>query len=260
MSLEITFTGLEARRHHIVANEGLESLAGLAHAATLVAHFVATNTVRQRQPYDDRLQFFFQEARPGSLTALLALGGDLAVGAAGNAVYGLLKLAWNRATGSAEDSDALVGDRAYRSGDIDALSEAVSPSLLRGHAWIGHHEQRITIKTGRELLVGFDQKSKEYLKNEIFEEGLSVQDVSIAALNVNSKHGRAFFFDLGRTIPFRAHRNANGRTIPNISRYLTQYAEKTGATVNIQFQKILFVDGRIKRILIYDCYGIGDEA
>jgi hypothetical protein len=172
----------------------------------------------------------------------------------------LLKLAWNRATGSAEDSDALIGDRAYRSGDIDALSEAVSPSLLRGHSWIGHHEQRITIKTGRELLVGFDQKSKEYLKNEIFEEGLSVQDVSIAALNVNSKHGRAFFFDLGRTIPFRVHRNANGRTIPNISRYLTQYAEKTGATVNIQFQKILFVDGRIKRILIYDCYGIGDEA
>jgi len=50
MTLEISFTGLEARRHHIEANEGLESLSGLAHAATLVAHFVVTGTVRQRQP------------------------------------------------------------------------------------------------------------------------------------------------------------------------------------------------------------------
>ncbi|VVT27653.1 conserved hypothetical protein [Sphingomonas aurantiaca] len=260
MPLEITFTGLEARRHHIVANEGLESLAGLAHAATLVAHFVATNSVRQRQPYDERLQFFFQETRPGSLTALLALGGGLAMGAAGNAVYDLLKIVWSKATGSGEDSDAQIGDRIYRSGDIDALTEAASPSLLRGHSWIGHHEQRISIKKGRDLLVDFNQTTKDYLKNEIFEEGQSVQDVSVAALNVNSKHGRVFFFDLGRTIPFRVDRNANGRTIPNLSRYLTQYAERTGATVNIRFKKILFVDGRVKRLLIYDCHGIEEEA
>lgn len=192
MALEITFTGLEARNHHIDANDGLESLSGLAHAATLVAHFVATNVIRQRQPYDDRLRFFFQETRPGSLTAILALGGALAVGAGGNFVYDVVKQVWLRATGAGGEGDVQSGDRLYRSGDIDALTEAVSPSLLRGHTWIGHHEQNIRIRTGRELLAEFNQNTKSYLKNEVPEEGESLQDVSVAALNVNSRHGRVF--------------------------------------------------------------------
>ncbi len=257
MALEISFIGLEARRHHIEANDGLEALAGLAHAATLVAHFVATDTVRQRQPYDDGLRFYFEDTRPGSLTVFLALGGSLAMGAAGNLTYDLLKIIWKKAIGSGEDGDVELDGRAYRSGDLDALTEAVSPSLLRGHAWIGRHsEQKISIKTGREILLELDQSTKDYLKNEVPEEGESVQDVSVAALNVNSRHGRVFFYDLGRTVPFRVDKNAEGRTIPNLSRYLTQYAERTGATVNIRFKKIFHIDGRLKRILIYDCYGI----
>lgn len=260
MALVITFTGLEARRHHIEANAGLESLAGLAHAATLVAHFAATNVVRQRQPYDDRLRFYFQEARPGSLTALLALGGDLAPGAAVNLVYDLVKGIWKRATGTGGDGDLQAGDQLYRTGDIDALTEAVAPSLLRGHAWIGHSDKNISIKTGRQILVDLNESTKEYLKNEIFEEGTSRQDVSVAALNVNSRHGRAFFFDIGRTIPFKVDRNANPRTLPNLARFLRDYAERNGATVNIHFKKILHIDGRMKRIIIYDCYGMEGEA
>lgn len=259
MALEITFTGREARQHHIKANEGLESLAGLAHAATLVAHFISTNTVRQRQPYDDSLQFFFQATKPGSLTALLSLGGELALGVAGNGVYDLLKVVWKKATGSGVDGDVQIGDHTYQSGDLDALTEAVTPSLLRGHSWINHHEQKISIRTGRQLMVDFDQSTKNYLKNEIPEEGESVQDVSVAALNANSKHGRVFFFDLGRTVPFRVDRDANGRTIPTLSRYLTRYIEKTGATVNIRFKKIFHIDGRLKRIIIFDCFSIEGE-
>lgn len=259
MALEITFTGLEARNHHIDANDGLESLAGLAHASTLVAHYIATGVVRQRQPYDDRLRFLFEKTRPGSLTAVFALGGALALGAGGNLVYDLLKEVWKRATGTGGEGEVRIGDQVYRSGDIDALTEAVAPSLLRGHNWIGHPDQGISIKTGKEILVDFNQRTKEYLKNEIAEEGDSLQDVSVAALNVNSRHGRVYFFDLGRTIPFKVDRHANERTVPNLSRYLTQYAERTGATVNIRFKKIFHIDGRLKRVIIYDCYGIEDE-
>lgn len=256
MSLEIRFSGLEANKNHIEANDGLESLAGLAHAATLVAHFISTGVIRQRQPYDDGLRFFFQETKPGSLTAILALGGSLAMGAAGNAVYDLLKIVWKRATGTGADGDVTLNDAVYRSGDIDALTEAVSPSLLRGHVWINHHEQQIQIKTGKQILLDFNQRTKDYLKTEVIEESVSVQDVSVAALNVNSRYGRVFFFDLGRTIPFKVDKAANSRTIPNLSRYLTEYADRTGATVNIQFKKVLYVDGRLKKVVIYDCYGI----
>jgi aromatic ring-opening dioxygenase LigB subunit len=121
---------------------------------------------------------------------------------------------------------------------------------------VDHPDQNISIKTGRQLLVDFNQRTKQYLKDEIIEEGESTQDVSVAALNANSKYGRVFFLDLGRTIPFRVDKNAVARTVPNLSRYLTQYVDNTGATVNIRFKKVLHVDGRLKRIIISDCYGI----
>jgi hypothetical protein len=256
MSLEITFLGREADRHHVEANDGLESLAGLAHAATLVAHFVATGTVRQRYPYDDRLKFYLQKTKPGSLTAILDIGGTLAAGVAGSLVYDLLKIVWKRATGTGNVGDVNIGGQTFRDGDLDALTEAVTPSLLRGHAWIGSSQQRIKIKKGRQLLVDFSTNTKTYLKDEIPEEGMSQQDVSVAALNANSKHGRVFFFDLGRTIPFKVDRHATDRTTSNLSRYLTQYVDNTGATVSIKFKKIFHTDGRLKRIIIDDCYGI----
>jgi hypothetical protein len=256
MSLEITFLGREADRHQVEANDGLESLAGFAHAATLVAHYVATGKVRQRYPYDDGLKFYFQNTKPGSLTAVLAVGGTLAAGAAGNLVYDLLKAVWKKATGTGDEGDIKIGDQTFKAGDLDALTEAVTPSLLRGHTWIDGSQQQITIKKGSQLLVDFSKGTKSYLKDEVPEEGRSQQDVSVAALNANSKHGRVFFFDLGRTIPFKVDPYAIHRTTSNLSRYLTQYVDNTGATVNIKFQKIFHSDGRLKRIIIHDCYGI----
>lgn len=258
--MEISFVGGEARNHHIEANDGVESLAGLAHAATLVAHFVATGRVRQRTPYDTRLRFYLQQTRPGSLEVVLALGGSLAMGAAGNALYDVIKAVWKRATGTGTDGDIQSNGIVYGSGDIDALTEAVSPSLLRGHSWIGNSDKHIAIKTGRQILVDLNEVTRDYLKDEIEEEGFSTQDVSVAALNANSKYGRVYFFDLNRTVPFKIYKDANGRTAANLSRYLTKYVDNTGATVSITFKKILYVDGRLKRVVIYDCYGIDGVA
>jgi hypothetical protein len=250
MALEITFTGLEARRHKIEANDGLESLAGLAHAATLVAHFVAEGRVRQRQPYNDRLRFFFEKTQPGSLTAVLVLGGALATGVMSNGVYELLKFVLKRATGTDPNEDTRTGDTPrsvgglievggyfHRPGDLDALTEAVTPSILRGHAWIGHPDQKISIRTGRKIFVELNEKTKSHLKDEIIEEGESTQDVSVAALNANSRYGRVYFYDLGRTIPFRVDKHATARTTSNLSRYLTQYVDNTGSDSEYTVQK-----------------------
>ena len=155
MALEISFVGGEADNHHINANDGLESLAGLAHAATLIGHYVATGKVRQRTPYDDRLQFYFSTTKPGSLTAILTLGGALALGAGGNATYDVLKAVWKRATGSGEEGNLKTQDRVIGSGDLDALAEASSPSLLRGHVWIESQNQKIiTRSSGANLTLG----------------------------------------------------------------------------------------------------------
>lgn len=77
--------------------------------------------------------------------------------------------------------------------------------------------------------------------------------MSVAALNVNARTGRVFFFDLGRTIPFRVPADAAPKTIANLSRFLTRYAEKDPKRVDISFKRITYQDGRLKRIVIVDC-------
>lgn len=88
----------------------------------------------------------------------------------------------------------------------------------------------------------------------------NTQDVSVAALNVNSKNGRVFLFDENRTVPFLVHREAAPRTIPVLSRYLSQYAQKTGATVNIRYRPVKHIDGRTKRLIVFDCFDVRDAA
>ena len=50
------------------------------------------------------------------MTALLALGGALGLGAGGNLVYDLLKVVWKKATGTGPDGDLQIQDRLYRAG------------------------------------------------------------------------------------------------------------------------------------------------
>jgi hypothetical protein len=118
--------------------------------------------------------------------------------------------------------------------------------------------KKITVIDGGEA-VDLDLDSKRYIEEEIIGEE-QTRDVSVAALNVNNKTGRVYLFDQGRTVPFLIHRNASPRTITKLSIYLNQYARNTGATVNIRFRPMEHVDGRIKRLIIFDCFDIQDAA
>lgn len=137
-------------------------------------------------------------------------------------------------------------------GDVEALVEAVEPALKKAHYGIGNTVTQIVIIEGNNNIVAsFDQKSKDYLQNDV-KRPLDVRDVSVAALNVNDLTGRVFIHDLDRTVPFKIGKHSQRRTLSNLSRGLDGYAHRTGATVQIQFQPIEAVDGRLKRVVIYD--------
>lgn len=114
--------------------------------------------------------------------------------------------------------------------------------------------------------MALNENTKEYLDSEDIEPRRSAQDVSVSALNVNSRYGRVFFPDLGRTVPFKVPRDAAGRTMSMLSRYLVRYAERAGRRANrpinvhIEFRRVHHTDGRLKRVIIYDCYPIDDAA
>jgi hypothetical protein len=262
--MEITFEGGEADRHHIDLYNGSESLSGIGRAANLVGHYVATGEVRYRAPYSDKIRFFLTGTERGSLSIVISevsrVGSEIQNAAAKIRASKLLRRVVRRATGQAEEGPLRAEGVEYSAGDIDALAEAATPGLLRAHRWIDSGRKSITLspEVGRE--VKLDSGTKEYLETEEVSEEPDLIDVSVGALNVNARTGRVYFHDLGRTVPFYVPRDASPRTIPTLSRFLTQYAEKTGATVNINYRRVDYADERLKRIIIYDAYPIAGLA
>lgn len=258
MSLIISFRGLDADRHVIEAYTGSESLAGISRSLALVANYAATGVIRQRIPFSDAAQFYIEALSPGSLNVKYAgIVGSVALGLSINGLYDLAKLTFNYAIGQevAVSDPAVQELNKNRGGDIEALVEAIEPALKRGHYSIGRSVNEIVIINGdsNKVIVNFDDASKSYLESSaVTEEDL--KDVSVSSLNANDKTGRVYFFDLGRTVPFKIASEAHPRTIGSLSTALDGYAKKTGATVSIKFERVEAPDGRLKRIIIYDAY------
>jgi len=264
MSLLISFQGLDADDGRIEAFAGIESAAGISRSLALIAHYAATGVVRHRFPFSEDIQFYLEGTEEGSFNWRLALAasGGLAMGLTTNAVYDLGKLVLTRAIGeeAAPTTQEVENINKHKSGDIDALVEAIEPALKKGHYGIGGTALKIVIKEeqSRTIIVTFDEDSKQYLSESI-DAGSDVQDVSVSALNVNDRTGRAFFLDLKRTVPFRIDKHADPDTISVLSAALDGYANEHIAPVRIRFKRIESSDGRLKRVIIYDAEDISEE-
>jgi len=261
--LIISFRGLDADEGRIEAFAGIESAAGLARAFTLIGHYASTGVVRHRFPFDDGVQFFLEATEPGSFNwRIKMIAGPLAFGLATNGVYDLIKLVVTRAIGEEPTgiSEPVQQLNENKGGDIDALVEAIEPALKKAHYGIGATARKIVIEetSSKKVIVTFDSHSKDYLMESI-ENGDSEQDVSISALNVNDRTGRAYFLDLKRTIPFKISKDADPKTISTLSAALDRYANKNGAPTRIYFSRIEASDERLKRVIIHKSEDISDS-
>jgi hypothetical protein len=258
----ISFQGLDADEGHVEAFAGIESAAGLARAFTLIGHYASTGVVRHRFPFDDGVKFYLEHTEAGSFNwRVKMLAGSLALGLTTNGVYDLIKLVATRAVGEEPHnlSDEVKAINERKSGDIDALVEAVEPALKKAHYGIGETAKRIVIEeqSSKKIIVTFDQSSKNYLLDNIDADD-SEQDVSVSALNVNDRTGRAYFLDLKRTIPFRISRDADPKTIGILSAALDRYANRKGTPTRIYFSRVEAIDGRLKRIVIFKAEDVSD--
>lgn len=268
--MEIIFRGGEADDHRIDLYTGAEALAGFGRVGNLIAHYAATNTVRFRAPYSDLIGFNLESSEEGSFKAVIGevarLADDARNAAAIRKTGALFRRVVQRAIGQAEEGPLAVGQEEIPAGDIDALAEAASPALERAHRWINQNGKTITVDPSGARPIALNDDTREYLEAEEIDDRRDVQDVSVAALNVNSRYGRVYFADLGRTVPFYVPGDAEGRTMVMLSRYLVRYAERRRrgenypTNVRIEFRRVKHLDGRLKRVIVYDCYPLDDAA
>lgn len=258
--MRIKFEGGEADEHRIEAYDGIKSIDGLIRVARIATHYAATGEVRYRAPYTDLLEVHLSVTQEGSFELLFEQISKMTEGAAHakHVADALLNRILKRGTGQGEFDELQVGEQIIPPGDIEAMVEAAEAGIKSAHRWISSGQKTISINDD-DGEVELDLETRAYVEsvnmgNEV------TRDVSVAALNVNNRTGRVYLHDEGRTIPFLVHREAEGHTITNLSTYLDEYAHKTGATVNIRYRPMVHSDGRVTRLIIFDCFDIQDAA
>ncbi|MBD8618678.1 hypothetical protein IFT67_07055 [Sphingomonas sp. CFBP 13728] len=260
--MRISFSGSEAEHHRLEAYEGLKSLDGIVRVATIAAHYAATNEVRFRAPYSPMLQVQLSGVKNGSFEFIfdqISKFADRVLGdAAKRRSEALLSKLVSLGTGQDDDHGINIPGTKIPDGDLAAMSEASESALISAHRWIDDDDKTISIIDGDDK-VQMNSKTKDFVTEEIVGE-VSNQDVSVAALNVNNRSGRVYMFDLGRTVPYAVSRDAESRTVANLSTYLRRYAQGNGDRVNIRFTPIKHNDGRLKKIIIYDCFDVRNAA
>ncbi len=282
MELELVakFTGEDADQHRLPAYEGAQSLQGIARGLVLISHYVATGTIRKRYPYSPDIRVFMTPPRRGSMETLyelvsvpglLTLGGALVLSVTGNLLTDFVKRVFSRTVGedasSEDDADQAIEDA--RPGDVDALVDAVEPAIRMAHTSINAGAGNIVLISGHNNVVNFTPRTKRYVEDSIRSDHLERLDVSVGSFNANSKYGRVFVHDLGKTVPFVIANEANPRTMAVISYGLDLYVTKLGkirrykdnisSDISITFRRVVAVDGRTKMFIIYDAIKI-EEA
>jgi len=246
------------------ADDGAWSIEGMAHAAIITAHYVFEGRVRLRAPYSDKFRLYIAPPRAGSWTTdfMLAMQRpDVLAGAVAGfglstvpGVFRLFKRLANRATGVESGVDISQRFEDERTGDFDALVEAVEPSLVRAHRVIS--ERRTTVKASLgPAHFTFDRRTKAYIENIVTDQRETSERVNVASYNVNRRTGRVYFERLQRTVPFTISREAPPRTEIALGRSLDNYATNrmVNRDIDITYRaKRAEKGGRIKSIVIYD--------
>ncbi|WP_462118541.1 DUF7946 domain-containing protein [Methylorubrum extorquens] len=238
MELIAKFDGAIAERNVLPAFEGAQSLEGIARSITLVSHFIVTSQVRKKYPFDRNVLIVMEPPRKGSFEAIFSFVTDkdtvlttTALGSLGVSLFGdvlkdTLTLIVKRLVGKdhTPKTDQLGRMLAADAGNIEALGEAVEPALKKAHIVINNGAGNITIISGSNNVVTFDGNSKRYLNTTVIVEQPSHKLVSCGMLNANTRNGRIFDQELGRTVPIRVPKGANPRTLGALAESLQRYS------------------------------------
>lgn len=176
MLIEAKFEGGLADQHKIPAYDGAKSLEGITRSILIIANFLVEGRVRRRDFGQVPLSFNMVAQRAGSFETIYELAyaasvigapimGDLAGGVAGNLLTDLLRTVYRRVTGVKDQETKSVQDlEELRSGDIEALVDAVEPAVRMAHNVINYGVINININqrngSERRSIAEFDSSTK----------------------------------------------------------------------------------------------------
>jgi hypothetical protein len=215
----IRFEGGVADSHKIPAYEGSVSLRGTTRSIVMVGSCLVEGEIRKRAPFSSNIRFYISPPRPGSFenlisfvvenpetAAVTAVLGTVGVNVLSNMIWDGIKYCFNRVVGkeAPPETDAMKAINDQKGGDIEALIDAIEPSAREAHTAIGFGADRIILIQGDNNIVTLNEATKRYVLTTVRAETDDVKQVSVGMFNVNTRYGRVFDYEFGKTISIRS--------------------------------------------------------
>lgn len=273
MIVTASFSGDLADYHTLPGYEGAQSIEGIARALTLCGHYLVTGTIRKRYPFSSDFHLALETFEEGSFrtrfgfnispTAATAwLGATIGVGLLQGFAYDLVKYSLTNVVGISHTAETPALNRIaeQRPGDLDALREALSPAAKKSHTVIGNGANSLIIIGDNNNIVTYNNTTKSYLEDSELDESIEIKLASVGMLNVNTRFGRIFDFELGRTVPITVSRDCQPRTLENLAQSLRKYArDRQNSQLYIKYTIRRDISGNPERYYIYDAWFDGDK-
>lgn len=264
--MKAKFSGGMAESHQLPAYEAAQSLYGISRSALITLNYLAEGRVRRREFSPRGFQINLIESCRGSFEAIfeiitnpsmMIIASSLGAYASSEFVEKFLASTMRRSVGEAADPvvEELEAAKSLDTGDTSALVDAIEPAMRSAHTVINHGAAKIELMTPQSALAILDAETKRYIWSSVPDDDMQEKLFGIASYNANSREGRAFDYDLGKTVPFSISRDADRTTVAEILKSMTSYAlrregDTLRSSVAIRYTRVLSGDDRIKKIKI----------
>ena len=182
--ITVKFTGELADQHRLPAYAASKSLYGISRSLLLTSNYLVEGKVRQRRFKYDGYDVHLIATRQGSFETVFevmmstdmiaqSLSGIVGGGVTTASIIGIYGGISKRVIGKkSPELDVLEAKGVLKSGDVGALVEAVEPAIVDAHNVVGAGASNITIISGSNNVINYNETSKEYVRTSTLIERL----------------------------------------------------------------------------------------
>ena len=261
------FIGDEADAHRLPAYEAVQSLYGISRSLLILTNYLAEGRVRRKDFSPQGFELNIVTQREGSFETLfeiianpafLQILSNIGVNVGTKFLNDFLRSMFKQTVGQPSEPviEELVRDGKIKSGDLLALSDAIEPAMRSAHLSIGRGASKIIVITGDNNTVNLDNVTKRYVNESISDPTERIKLFSVSSFNANSRDGRAFDLEEGRSIPFKLQVDADRTTVNAILESMASYARKRTfgdnlpSAVAFKYHSVLSVDQKLKKMIL----------
>ncbi|MGI3901545.1 MAG: hypothetical protein ACRYF1_13745 [Janthinobacterium lividum] len=247
------------------AHAGTTSLEGVSWSFSLLGHYLARGKIRKRGALSSQVRLYIVPSEPGSFTQdiigfiadpnnlfVTSIMGQYAASTATECINSTFTYVFKEVCGLGSGEGPTEKELVLHlpSGDLDALVDAVEPSMIRSHRTINNGSSNLIINAGRDVIINLTPATKSYIEANFRNDNDVDWQGRVSAFNANTGNGRAYLVRVGKIVPFSVMREPENGTYAALSHSLDLYTQGLPSDVNLTAREVLAADGRIKKLEI----------